>query len=290
MSALLAFLLILTHRLSTSWPLTLNFILSRDSPVYRTTPPPLLPLPSLWKAGDHRLHQLTPVMRVILPCFCDSEYGIVFLLCHGFQLLLFADHATLVYTHFSWADFTVDSDLPHLGLSLKSLVSSSSPFKPSLKASQSANSWAKILLPLLDRWSPSDSSRPGAVKVTPWSKDSKLCWRHQPLNHLLVAWIFLLLSSFISAAEGTEKSTACIPVSSTNQPRALKFLFNYSGTLLINIISANLGNQQQVIHTLNHKYEKFYCCVLKKKNHRGGLGFMQGELTSIKNLLLMMKY
>lgn len=84
-----------------------------------------------------------PVMWVVPSCFCDVSVMfpwcvIVFLLYHGFQLLLFVAHATLVYMHFSWADFTPDSGLPNLGSCLESQVLSSCPFKSSLKVSQSA--------------------------------------------------------------------------------------------------------------------------------------------------------
>lgn len=86
-----------------------------------------------------------------------------------------------------------------------------------------ANSWARIILPLLDRWTLFHSSRPGAVKVAPWSKHPKFHWWHQPLSHSLIKSVFLFLSSFIPATEGTEQNTTCPPVPSTNQPRPLKF-------------------------------------------------------------------
>lgn len=86
---------------------------------------------AFWWACDHPLQHCSHA--VIPPCFCDGYCVTAFLLSYAFQLLLNVARATLVYMHFSWADFTPDS-----GSSLESLVSSPSPFTPSLKASQSA--------------------------------------------------------------------------------------------------------------------------------------------------------
>lgn len=77
---------------------------------------------------------------------------------------------TLMYMQFSWADFTSNSGLPLLGSSLESLISSPSPFKTSLEALPTHGLESLYLV----RWSPSESTRPGAVKVAPWSKNLKI--------------------------------------------------------------------------------------------------------------------
>lgn len=96
---------------------------------------------------------------------------------------------------------------------LQSLIWSPSPFKPSIKPSQSA---------LQTHGLESILSRPDAAKIAPWLKKPKFHWWHQPLSHLLISWVLLFFSSFIPATEGTEQSITCAPVPSANQHRALK--------------------------------------------------------------------
>jgi len=93
MSALLAFHLIFTHKHSTLSSQSLYTIEAVPNTQSHPTDSFSLLIPSEELIA---IHLTTPVIRVILPCFCDGDQIIAVLLYKGFQLLLFIAHAACV--------------------------------------------------------------------------------------------------------------------------------------------------------------------------------------------------
>lgn len=85
-------------------------------------------------------------------------------------------------------------------------------------------------------------SRPGAIQTTPWLKKPKFHPWHQSLSHMFFRWVLLFFSSFFSATEEIEEThhLCSCPFNS-----ALKFFLIV--LWLVNIITADLGNQKWVI-------------------------------------------
>lgn len=230
------FFLILTQKHSTISSLCSSSILPKVSPIYQTpTTSASLPAPSEEQLA---IHCTTPVMWVISPSFCDGDYVIILLL-----LLLFVSHTLCINVHalqLGWWFY------PWLWHAIPETCLICFPLQTQFKtlSSSPANSWARILFPLLDKWTLSCLQQA-------WCQIN--CPHDQTLKMQLVAPAFKALIDHVGFPVpfgvhscywrnwGEDRLCSCPFKQATH---CLKVLFDYPVAWLINLITADLNNQQ----------------------------------------------